>query len=123
MIYLKWVRLTAKASECKLNAKDLLEQRQLHSQRTEDLLLASIYGVPPGILLGKVLHCMSAKWPKLSLYATVDEDSIRPFVVDRRTWRFAEAVAFSARKSQLQIAVLRNDVVCCCWLKWQRVHA
>lgn len=96
----------ARAREKELNAMELLEQRQLHSvavlQRIEALLLANIHAVLPGSLLGRALHYMSSQWSKLSLYVTsgahpIDnnacENSIRPFVIGRRNWLFADTVA------------------------------
>jgi transposase len=96
----------AKARECELDANALLEQRQLHSvpvlQRIEALLLANIHVVLPGSLLGKALHYLSSQWSKLKLYVTngaypIDnnacENSIRPFVIGRRNWLFADTVA------------------------------
>jgi len=96
----------AKARERELNAKELLEQRQLHSvpvlQRIEALLLANIHVVLPGSLLGKALHYMSSQWSKLKLYVTAGEypidnnaceNSIRPFVIGRKNWLFSDTVA------------------------------
>ncbi len=96
----------ARARERVLDASALLEQRQLHSvpvlQRIEALLLANIHVVLPGSLLGKALHYMSGQWSKLSLYVTCGEypidnnaceNSIRPFVIGRRNWLFADTVA------------------------------
>jgi transposase len=96
----------ARAREKELSPKELLEQRQLHSvavlQKIEAMLLANIHAVLPGSLLGKALHYMSAQWSKLSLYVTnghypIDnnacENSIRPFVIGRRNWLFADTVA------------------------------
>jgi transposase len=96
----------ARAREQELNASELLEQRQLHSvavlHRIEALLLANIHAVLPGSLLGRALHYMSSQWSKLSLYVTsgahpidnnVCENSIRPFVIGRRNWLFADTVA------------------------------
>ena len=96
----------ARAREKALNPTELLEQRQLHSvavlQKIEALLLANIHAVLPGSLLGKALHYMSAQWSKLSRYVTsgeypIDnnacENSIRPFVIGRRNWLFADTVA------------------------------
>jgi transposase len=95
----------AKARERELDANGLLEQRQLHSvpvlQKIEALLLANIHVVLPGSLLGKALHYMSSQWSKLKLYVTsgaypIDnnacENSIRPFVIGRRAWLFADTV-------------------------------
>ena len=96
----------AKARERELGVQELLEQRQLHSvpvlQKIEALLLASIHVVLPGSLLGKALHYLSAQWSKLKLYVTAGEypidnnaceNSIRPFVLGRRAWLFADTVA------------------------------
>ncbi|MBP8184104.1 MAG: IS66 family transposase, partial [Rhodoferax sp.] len=95
----------AKARERELDANGLLDQRQLHSvpvlQKIEALLLANIHVVLPGSLLGKALHYMSSQWSKLKLYVTsgaypIDnnacENSIRPFVIGRRAWLFADTV-------------------------------
>jgi hypothetical protein len=55
-----------------------------------------------GSLLGKALHYLTAQWPKLARYADdgrypIDnnacENAIRPFVVGRRNWLFADTVA------------------------------
>ena len=96
----------AKAREDELGAKELLEQRQLHSvpvlNKIETLLLANLHAVLPGSLLGKALHYLSGQWPKLTLYVThgaypIDnnacENSIRPFVIGRRNWLFADTVS------------------------------
>jgi transposase len=96
----------ARAREKELNTKELLEQRQLHSaavlQKIEALLLANLHAVLPGSLLGRALHYMSSQWSNLSLYVTsgeypIDnnacENSIRPFVIGRRNWLFADTVA------------------------------
>ena len=56
----------------------------------------------PGGLLGKALHYVTAQWPKLVRYVDdgrypIDnnacENAIRPFVVGRRNWLFADTVA------------------------------
>lgn len=96
----------AKAREDELGAKELLERRQLLSvpvlQEMETLLLANLHAVLPGSLLGRALHYLSAQWPKLTRYVThgaypIDnnacENSIRPFVIGRRNWLFADTVA------------------------------
>ena len=96
----------AKGREDELDTEGLLEQRQLHSvpvlQKIEALLLANLHAVLPGSLLGKALHYLSGQWSKLKLYVTngaypIDnnacENSIRPFVIGRRNWLFADTVA------------------------------
>ena len=56
----------------------------------------------PGSLLGKALHYLEAQWPKLIRYVengawpidnNLCENAIRPFVVGRRNWLFADRVA------------------------------
>jgi transposase len=80
--------------------------RQAHSRpilaRIEGMLLKHLHGVVPGSLLGKALHYLSAQWPKLKRYVengawpidnNLCENAIRPFVVGRRNWLFADSVA------------------------------
>jgi len=92
-------------------ARDLtLEQRhalrQEYSQpilmKIEAMLLKHLHAVVPGSLLGKALHYLSAQWPKLIRYAdnslwpidnNLCENAIRPFVIGRRNWLFADTVA------------------------------
>jgi hypothetical protein len=63
------------------------------------LALEHLHGVLPGSLLGKALHYLTAQWPKLVRYVhdgryPIDnntcENAIRPFVVGRRNWLFAD---------------------------------
>jgi transposase len=58
--------------------------------------------VLPGSLLGKALHYLTAQWPKLARFVDdgrypIDnnacENAIRPFVIGRRNWLFADTVA------------------------------
>lgn len=94
-----------RAREDKLNAADRLLARQRHSvavlQRIQALLLMHLHSVVPGSLLGQALHYLSAQWSKLSRFVTngsypIDnnpcENAIRPFVVGRRNWLFADTV-------------------------------
>ena len=82
------------------------QQRKLHSapvlEQIEALALQHLHGVLPGSLLGKALHYLTAQWPKLVRYVDdgrypIDnnacENAIRPFVVGRRNWLFADTVA------------------------------
>ena len=66
------------------------------------MLLKHLHAVLPGSLLGKALHYLSAQWPKLIRYLengarpidnNLCENAIRPFVVGRRNWLFADTVA------------------------------
>ena len=102
----KLYRVEALAREQGLDALALLQSRQLHSvpvlQEIQALLLANVHAVLPGSLLGKALHYLSSQWVKLARFATsghypIDnngcENSIRPFVIGRRNWLFADTVA------------------------------
>lgn len=69
--------------------------------RIEQMLLEHLHSVIPGSLLGKALHYLSAQWPKLIRYVengawpidnNLCENAIRPFVVGRRNWLFADTV-------------------------------
>lgn len=70
--------------------------------RIEQMLLAHLHAVVPNSLLGKALHYLSAQWPKLIRYVengawpidnNLCENAIRPFVIGRRNWLFADTVA------------------------------
>ena len=102
----KLYRVEALAKEQGLGAAALQQSRRAHSvpvlQDIQALLLANIHAVLPGSLLGKALHYLSSQWAKLERYAhsghyPIDnnacENSIRPFVIGRRNWLFADTVA------------------------------
>ena len=68
----------------------------------QHLLVTHRHSVTPGSLLGKAMHYLEAQWPKLIRYAehgawpidnNLCENAIRPFVVGRRNWLFADTVA------------------------------
>ena len=93
------------AQDRKMGPQARLSERQRHSvavlERIQALLLTHLHAVVPGSLLGKALHYLSAQWPKLSRFVTdgsypIDnnacENAIRPFVVGRRNWLFADTV-------------------------------
>jgi len=99
-------KVEADARRDKLDARGLQQQRKLHSvpvlAQIEALALQHLHGVLPGSLLGKALHYLTAQWPKLVRYVDdgrypIDnnacENAIRPFVVGRRNWLFADTVA------------------------------
>jgi transposase len=96
----------SRAQDCKMGPQARLAERQRYSvavlERIQALLLTNLHAVVPGSLLGKALHYMSAQWPKLSRFVNegtypIDnnpcENAIRPFVVGRRNWLFADTVA------------------------------
>lgn len=88
--------------------------RQEHSRpvlaRIEALLLQHLHGVVPNSLLGKALHYLKGQWPKLIRYVDngtwpIDnnacENAIRPFVVGRRNWLFADTVGGATASANL----------------------
>lgn len=88
--------------------------RREHSRpalaRIEALLLAQLHSVLPGSLLGQALHYLSAQWPKLTRFVEdanypIDnnpcENAIRPFVVGRRNWLFADTVGGATASANL----------------------
>ena len=95
----------SRAREHKASASERLRERQQTSvpvlARIEALLLTHLHAVVPGSLLGRALHYLSAQWPKLTRFVQdgsypIDnnacENAIRPFVVGRRNWLFADTV-------------------------------
>lgn len=97
------------AVESKAKDKSAAERQRLRDElsrpilaRIEAMLLKHLHAVVPGSLLGKALHYLSAQWPKLTRYVekgawpidnNLCENAIRPFVVGRRNWLFADTVA------------------------------
>jgi transposase len=79
----------------------------------EDLrvwLDASIDSVPPQSLTGRAMHCMHRQWPKLvrvlddervPLDTNLVENAIRPFVVGRKAWLFADSVSGARASADL----------------------
>jgi len=99
-------KVEVEARRDNLDAQMRQQQRTLHSapvlEQIEALALRHLHGVLPGSLLGKALHYLTAQWPKLVRYVKdgrypIDnnpcENAIRPFVVGRRNWLFADTVA------------------------------
>jgi transposase len=98
-------KVEADARRDELDAQALQQRRVQHSkpvlEQIEALALQHLHGVLPASLLGKALHYVTAQWPKLVRYADdgrypIDnnacENAIRPFVVGRRNWLFADTV-------------------------------
>jgi hypothetical protein len=88
------------------DVRDRQKLREEHSrpvlEKIERMLLRHLHAVVPGSLLGKALHYLSAQWPKLIRYVehgawpidnNLCENAIRPFVIGRRNWLFADTVA------------------------------
>ena len=79
-------------------------------ERIDALLLRYLHAVAPNSLLGKALHYLAGQWPKLVRYAdngawpidiNVCENAIRPFVVGRRNWLFADTVGGAQASANL----------------------
>lgn len=112
----KLYRVEALAQEQGLDALALLQSRQAHSvpvlQEIQALLLANVHAVLPGSLLGTALHYLSSQWVQLERFVTsghlpIDnngcENSIRPFVIGRRNWLFADTVAGANASANLYL--------------------
>ena len=96
----------SQARQAGLDANALTTLREERSlpvlNKIKALLLTNLHAVTPNTLLGKALHYAEGQWPKLEGFASngkypIDnnacENSIRPFVVGRRNWLFADTVA------------------------------
>ena len=88
--------------------------RQQHAQPVIDELQAwmqtSLSQVPPKSAVGKALHYLNNQWDKLTVYLTdghipIDnnpaENAIRPFVIGRKAWLFADTVAGAEASANL----------------------
>lgn len=97
-----------------LGAEERLRLRDERSRpvlaRIQTLLLAHLHSVLPGSLLGQALHYLSEQWPKLVRFVDdgsfpIDnnacENAIRPFVVGRRNWLFADTVGGATASANL----------------------
>lgn len=78
--------------------------------RIQALLLAHRERVLPGSLLGQALHYLAGEWPKLARFVedgrfpldnNACENAIRPFVVGRRNWLFADTVGGAKASANL----------------------
>ena len=96
------------------SAEERYAQQQLRSKPVlEKLRLwldASLGTVPPQSLTGKALAYMDGQWPKLvrvledgriPLDTNLVENAIRPFVVGRKNWLFADTVAGARASANL----------------------
>ena len=96
------------------SAEQRYAERQARSkpllEKLREWLDGSIDSVPPQSLTGKALHYMNAQWPKLirvlddgriPLDTNLVENAIRPFVVGRKNWLFADTVAGARASANL----------------------
>ena len=97
-----------------LSPQDKRQQRQARAVPVLDELHAwahkSIDEVPPTSLTGKALSYLFGQWPKLIRYVedgrlpidnNATERAIRPFVIGRRNWLFADIPAGAAASANL----------------------
>ena len=102
----KLYHVESAARKEELGANALTTRRQERSlpvlNKIKALVLAKLHTVAPNTLLGKALHYAERQWPKLERFVgngnyPIDnnacENSIRPFVIGRRNWLFADTVA------------------------------
>jgi transposase len=89
-------------------------ERQLRSRPVMEKLRAwldeSLYSVPPQSLTGRALHYLDRQWPKLlrvledgriPLDTNRVENAIRPFVLGRKNWLFADTVGGARASANL----------------------
>ena len=79
-----------------------------------DWLDASVGSVPPQSLTGKALGYLDKQWPKLVRYledgrlrmdTNLVENAIRPFVVGRKNWMFADTVRGAEASANLYTVI------------------
>ncbi len=79
-------------------------------EKLRSWLDASSDRVPPQSLTGKAIHYLHRQWPKLirvlddgrvPLDTNLVENAIRPFVVGRKAWLFADTMAGSRASANL----------------------
>lgn len=84
-------------------AKPIIEKLKIWLQETKP-------GIPPTSLMGKALTYLDNQWPYLTAYlnhgaAAIDnnkaERAIRPFVIGRKNWLFANSVKGAKASSSL----------------------
>ena len=97
-----------------VSAEERHAARQERSARVIEKLRswldASMDSVPPQSLTGKAMHYLDRQWPKLvrvlddgriPLDTNRVENAIRPFVVGRKAWLFADTVAGARASANL----------------------
>jgi len=106
----RMVQLIGKLYRAEARAKQWTPQQRLRLRSRysaavvraiEQLLLAQLHAVAPTSLAGEALHYLHGQWPKLvrflengnwPLDSNPVENAIRPFVVGRKSWLFADTV-------------------------------
>ncbi|WP_407830875.1 IS66 family transposase [Verminephrobacter eiseniae] len=106
----RFIKLIGKLYRAEARARDWAPERRQRLRARysaavvraiEQLLLTNLHAVAPSSLLGQALHYLHGQWPKLirfvdnatwPLDSNPVENSIRPFVVGRKGWLFADTV-------------------------------
>ena len=90
------------------------EQSQPALDEIQTLLLQHLHAVLPQSLFGKALHYLQGQWPKLIRFVengawplsnNACENAIRPFVVGRKNWLFADTVGGATASANLYSVV------------------
>jgi len=104
----------ARCRTLELDAQQRQRYRAEHSRPVLDRIAAlaqmHLHAVLPESLLGQALHYLTGQWPKLIRFLdhgqypidnNVCENAIRPFVVGRRNWLFADTVGGAKASANL----------------------
>jgi len=102
------------ANAREVSVEERTRLRHEHSRpvlaKIEALVLVQLHSVLPASLLGQALHYLAQQWPKLVRFVDdgrypIDnnacENAIRPFVVGRRNWLFADTVGGATASANL----------------------
>jgi hypothetical protein len=103
--------------EREIKEASIEERYRVRQERSEPLIVklrawldASLDSVPPQSLTGKAMYYMHRQWPKLvrvledgrvPLDTNLVENAIRPFVIGRKNWLFADSVAGARASANL----------------------
>ena len=88
------------STEAKLQARQSRSIPVLNELR--EWLDINLLVVPPKSTLGKAMNYLNKQWDKLTVYTTdgrlridnnLTENAVRPFVIGRKAWLFANSVA------------------------------
>ncbi|MBI2801530.1 MAG: IS66 family transposase [Gammaproteobacteria bacterium] len=97
------IPVAARAKGLAANARRALRQRDSAPllARIKHRVEVELHGVAPQSLLGKALHYLNEQWPKLVRFLedgdypldnNAAENALRPFVIGRENWLFADTV-------------------------------
>jgi transposase len=104
---LRWIaklyRIERETAQMSADERHLIRQERARPiiDQVRDWLNESVGSVPPKSLTGKALGYLDKQWPKLVRYledgrvrmdTNLVENAIRPFVIGRKNWMFADTV-------------------------------